>query len=113
MPDRRAHCQDRCGAHLLRRQRTQARAARPGGGQHAFQQGEVLPGSKISLDLEPLRGEEATIMSVRVRPVQPRDKPVWLALFKGYIEFSQATVSEDVIETLWQRLIRGGEGLYT
>jgi GNAT superfamily N-acetyltransferase len=52
-------------------------------------------------------------MSVRVRPLQARDKPVWLALFKGYIEFYQATVSEDVIETLWQRLIRGGEGLHT
>ena len=46
-------------------------------------------------------------MSVRVRPLESRDKPVWLVLFKGYIEFYQATVPEDVIETLWQRLMRG------
>ena len=50
-------------------------------------------------------------MSVRVRPLEARDKPVWLALFKGYIEFYKATVPEDVIETLWQRLMRGGGGV--
>jgi GNAT superfamily N-acetyltransferase len=51
-------------------------------------------------------------MSMRVRPLQARDKPAWLALFKGYIEFYKATVPEDVIETLWQRLMRGGEGIH-
>ena len=50
-------------------------------------------------------------MSVRVRPLEARDKPVWLVLFKGYIEFYQATVPEDVIETLWQRLMRGDGGV--
>jgi GNAT superfamily N-acetyltransferase len=52
-------------------------------------------------------------MSVRVRPLESRDKPVWLVLFKGYIEFYQATVPEDVIETLWQRLMRGLEGFHS
>ena len=51
-------------------------------------------------------------MSMRVRPLEARDKPVWLTLFKGYVEFYQATVPEDVIETLWQRLMRGGEGFH-
>jgi GNAT superfamily N-acetyltransferase len=51
-------------------------------------------------------------MNTLVRPLQARDKPAWLALFKGYIEFYKATVSEDVIETLWQRLMRGGEGFH-
>jgi GNAT superfamily N-acetyltransferase len=51
-------------------------------------------------------------MNTLVRPLQARDKPVWLALFKGYIEFYKAIVSEDVIETLWQRLMRGGEGFH-
>jgi GNAT superfamily N-acetyltransferase len=51
-------------------------------------------------------------MGTRVRPLQARDKPVWLVLFKGYIEFYKATVPEDVIETLWQRLMRGGEGFH-
>ncbi len=51
-------------------------------------------------------------MTVRVRPLEARDKPVWLRLFKGYIEFYKATVPEDVIETLWQRLMQGGEGFH-
>ena len=46
-------------------------------------------------------------MSVRVRRLEARDKPVWLTLFKGYIEFYKATVPEDVIETTWQRLMQG------
>ena len=51
-------------------------------------------------------------MSVRVRSLEARDKPVWLTLFRGYVEFYKATVPEDVIETLWQRLMRGGEGFH-
>ena len=35
------------------------------------------------------------------------DKPAWLGLFKGYIEFYKATVPEDVIEMTWQRLMAG------
>ena len=46
-------------------------------------------------------------MSVRVRRLEARDKPVWLSLFKGYIEFYKATVPEDVIEMTWQRLMAG------
>src|SRR3954471_17015685 len=89
MQHRRPLAADRCRARLLRRQRAQAGATRPGAGQPAFQQGEVLPGRKIPLDLEPLR-RGADAMSTRVRPLQARDKPIWLALFKGYIEFYQA-----------------------
>jgi GNAT superfamily N-acetyltransferase len=46
-------------------------------------------------------------MSVRVRPLRPGDKAGWFALFKAYIEFYGTTVPEDVIETLWQRMMRG------
>jgi GNAT superfamily N-acetyltransferase len=46
-------------------------------------------------------------MSVRVRRLEAKDKPAWLALFRGYIEFYKATVADDVIETTWQRLMRG------
>jgi GNAT superfamily N-acetyltransferase len=49
-------------------------------------------------------------MSVRVRPLAARDRAVWLGLFKGYIAFYQTAVAEDVIDTLWQRLLAGGEG---
>jgi GNAT superfamily N-acetyltransferase len=51
-------------------------------------------------------------MSVRVRSIEARDRPAWFALFNGYIEFYKATVPEDVIETLWQRLMTGGEGFH-
>jgi GNAT superfamily N-acetyltransferase len=46
-------------------------------------------------------------MSVRVRRLEARDKPAWLALFKGYIAFYKASVAEDVIEMTWRRLLEG------
>jgi len=46
-------------------------------------------------------------MSVRVRRLEARDKPEWLALFKGYIAFYKASVAEEVIEATWKRLIEG------
>jgi GNAT superfamily N-acetyltransferase len=51
-------------------------------------------------------------MHVRVRRLEARDKPVWLTLFKGYIEFYKTTVPEVVIETTWERLMRGEEGFH-
>ncbi len=49
-------------------------------------------------------------MSVRVRRLEAGDKPAWLALFKGYIEFYAAAVPDDVIEITWRRLIAGEPG---
>jgi GNAT superfamily N-acetyltransferase len=46
-------------------------------------------------------------MTVRVRRLEARDKPVWLTLFKGYIAFYKATVPDDVIEMTWKRLMEG------
>jgi GNAT superfamily N-acetyltransferase len=46
-------------------------------------------------------------MPVTIRRLEPRDKPAWLALFKGYITFYKATVADDVIEATWQRLLGG------
>ena len=46
-------------------------------------------------------------MSVRVRRLQEKDKAAWLALFKGYIEFYKATLTDEVIEGTWQRLMAG------
>ena len=46
-------------------------------------------------------------MSVRVRRLEARDKPAWLALFKGYIAFYKASVPDDVIEKTWTRLLEG------
>ena len=49
---------------------------------------------------------------MHVRPLEARDKAVWLRLFRGYIEFYRASLPEEVIETLWQRLMRGGNGFH-
>lgn len=46
-------------------------------------------------------------MSLRVRRLEEKDKPAWLRLFRGYIEFYQARVDDDVIATTWQRLMDG------
>jgi GNAT superfamily N-acetyltransferase len=51
-------------------------------------------------------------MSVRVRRLEARDRAQWLALFKGYIAFYRADVPADVIDTLWDRLLHGGEGFH-
>lgn len=46
-------------------------------------------------------------MSISIRRLQARDKTDWLRLFRGYIAFYKATVSDDVIESTWQRLLDG------
>lgn len=51
-------------------------------------------------------------MTVRVRRLEARDKERWLALFKDYCAFYRAAVPEPVVETTWQRLMAGGEGLH-
>jgi GNAT superfamily N-acetyltransferase len=48
----------------------------------------------------------------RVRPLQAKDKAAWKPLFLGYIAFYKATVADDVIETTWDRLMSGGEGVH-
>jgi len=46
-------------------------------------------------------------MSLRVRPLEARDRAAWMRLFRGYIDFYQAAVADGVVETTWQRLMRG------
>ena len=47
-----------------------------------------------------------------VRALSPKDKAAWLPLFKGYIEFYKSSVSDEVMETTWQRLMSGAEGCH-
>lgn len=51
-------------------------------------------------------------MTIRVRRLEAKDKAAWLPLFKGYIEFYKASVSDAVIETTWQRLLADREGFH-
>jgi GNAT superfamily N-acetyltransferase len=51
-------------------------------------------------------------MTITVRNLQAHDKAAWLRLFKGYIEFYQSNVADDVIEETWQRLLSGAEHVH-
>lgn len=44
-------------------------------------------------------------MSVTIRPLAAKDRARWSELFKGYIAFYKATVSDEQIELTWQRLM--------
>lgn len=44
------------------------------------------------------------------RQIAAKDKPAWLRLFAGYNDFYQARVAPEVVESLWQRLMRGAPG---
>src|SRR5689334_5991992 len=55
---------------------------------------------------------EARGMQIAVRRLEAKDKAVWRKLFKGYIEFYQASLTEDVIEETWRRLMAGGEDFH-
>lgn len=50
-------------------------------------------------------------MSIRVRPLQERDKADWLGLFRDYIAFYRTSVPDDVIELTWQRLMDKTSGM--
>ncbi len=42
---------------------------------------------------------------VRVRPLAPRDRQAWEALFRDYIAFYRETVPDDVIAATWARIV--------
>lgn len=43
--------------------------------------------------------------AVKIRLLEPSDREAWDALFRGYINFYEAKVPDDVIELTWKRLI--------
>jgi GNAT superfamily N-acetyltransferase len=47
-----------------------------------------------------------------VRPLTATDHDAWCPLFKGYIAFYKASVSDDVIDLTWQRLLSADEGTH-
>jgi len=46
-------------------------------------------------------------VTVRIRRLAEKDKSAWLPLFKGYIEFYEATVADEIIEATWRRMLDG------
>jgi len=49
---------------------------------------------------------------IRIRRLAAHDKPGWLALFRAYITFYQASVAGDVIDETFRRLLSGEEGFH-
>lgn len=43
-------------------------------------------------------------MSLRIRPISQNDKTIWLDLFKEYIDFYKAELSNEQYELTWQRI---------
>ena len=48
---------------------------------------------------------------VNIRPLQASDRKAWEALFRGYINFYEAKITDDVIDVVWQRLLKQEDGL--
>lgn len=49
-------------------------------------------------------------MSVSIRPLEPRDKDAWQPLWRGYLDFYETSVSEEVTAATWRRIVDpGGE----
>ena len=46
-------------------------------------------------------------MTVSIRRLAEKDKAEWLPLFKGYIEFYEATIADEIVEATWRRMIAG------
>lgn len=49
---------------------------------------------------------------VNIRPLRASDREVWETLFRGYINFYEAKVPDEVIELTWQRLIGERDGFW-
>ncbi|MEI9901759.1 MAG: GNAT family N-acetyltransferase [Hyphomicrobium sp.] len=49
---------------------------------------------------------------VTIRPLRASDREAWEALFRGYINFYEAKVPDEVIELTWKRLIGEEEGFW-
>lgn len=44
-------------------------------------------------------------MAVEIRRLQPRDREEWLPLWRGYLDFYETTVADDVTEATWARIM--------
>jgi len=47
----------------------------------------------------------------RVRPAESADEAGWRRLWRGYCDFYEVAICENVTDTLWRRIIVGHEGI--
>ena len=43
-------------------------------------------------------------MAIRVRHLEPKDRAAWEPLFRGYLEFYESSLTDEMIGTTWDRL---------
>lgn len=48
---------------------------------------------------------------VNIRLLKAADRQAWEALFRGYINFYEAKVPDNVIDVVWQRLLQQEDGM--
>jgi GNAT superfamily N-acetyltransferase len=46
-----------------------------------------------------------TSANIQVRPIEPRDRAQWDALWAGYLKFYEHELPDDITDRLWQRLM--------
>jgi len=44
-------------------------------------------------------------MPVSIRPLEPQDEAAWLPLWRGYLEFYETSVSDEVTDATWRRIV--------
>jgi len=49
---------------------------------------------------------------LEIRPLKPSDKPSWSALWQGYLDFYETSLSDDLTQSLWRRLHDDNVQLY-
>jgi GNAT superfamily N-acetyltransferase len=51
-------------------------------------------------------------MTLIIRSVEEKDKPKWLELWAGYLEFYKSTISTEQTELTWKRLINNEHKMF-
>jgi GNAT superfamily N-acetyltransferase len=49
---------------------------------------------------------------ITIRPIEPQDGPAWAALWRGYLDYYETVLAEEVYATTLSRLLAGGPGAY-
>ncbi len=44
-------------------------------------------------------------MSAEIRPLETRDRDAWLPLWRGYLEFYETSVPDEVTDETWRRIV--------
>lgn len=50
--------------------------------------------------------------ALHIRPLAPEDRPVWEALWQGYLTFYKATIAPEATDTTWGRLLDPAEPVH-